>query len=560
MPPRKARGPRQPPVKPAMPLIGPLRALSTPLPSMVGANVGNPSTSAISQRVNQVAAKLDIPPEELVSAGMELEHARRDLQRDLEQSINDQFDGSVLDLFDAYGESRQKGAVTRNFLGQLNRLEKHGEASPHMTQELVENLYARFPGLDKAQRTILQNHGLTLLTQPRPGVRFQAEKLLCGTTLSLYSFSSTDTGPYFSIQELYRMVDNQLVRLGGSWGNSGNFPRVHNPVYRRGMNVPEFLDYSAAQRIYKWYHVFREWCGYLTAISPTKRKQWEVYDVCLLPEFVRDHDRSWMTKVYETGTQWASWLLANQLFVMIVRNLLCIGVMLFIAYATGQTVDSLTFLTNLLLGQFLQNMLSFLMVQGAAIVASLKNFGPVGEMLSNLLSVIRAEATSPGLMGVAVVGGLAMFGSGWIAGLALLGAKQAFFSKIGVQALGQLMLKAAGELYQLFVDGARNEAGTLSNLFAIHGVRYVCRLMGYPEGGWCEKFADQISTALQGISVGVMIFDIIADIRFASSIYSGTNPPADLTGTSNCIRAIYQPSVPDFLSAFQGSSAEAPAK
>ncbi len=497
--------------------------------------------------VPELAQALHIPTEKVSAAAEILNHARETEQKALVKMVETKFDTETLDLFDSYDEAMRQGAMSKKLLNQLHRMENQNQGNDIMTRDLMAKLHAKLPALTKNQKNVLHTHEITLLDKPR-AVHYEVAHTNCETFLSLYSFSTTDTGPFFPIKELYFVLEKQLRKLGASWEDVESFPKLRNPVHKKGIDVPEYLDVHSAQRIHKWYRCFNGYCQYLQSLKPFQRTHWEKFDLVLFPLAVSQHDQTIMTRWYSlahSAKNWTLWAVKNQFMIMVFRNILCIGVALFFAMYLGRSINAIQFLLDLLLGQFLEDMWRYWtqMIAWAGLKwLDLSSLGPMGTMLTKFFQLMLGIGAK-NMLTAGAVAGVGLFGGGWIAGFAFLGVQESFFKSLGLGSISEIMLVAAATMYDLFVTSVVRDAGSISTLFAIHGVKYVCTLMGFPADGWCQAFADRISYAIQGISVGVMLFDIISDIRFLGRLYMQPNLTlAELEAMGrdlSCIRALY---------------------
>ncbi len=451
------------------------------------------------------------------------------LQETMGKGLSEQLDPPMLDLLDSYAIVRQTQKITPEFRRALKRSQAAQLLNDQAATELMEVLHTKLPKLPMHIRDDLYELGIDIRTRSR------------SQSLDYFSFSDDDSGPYFPIDEVYRAVDRALKRSNQSWNGLLHFSSIR--ISLRG--APSTLNYYMIRRIHTWKTTVDRFHDYVDSLSKSERQAVEEYSQLFYPQAVLELQKSFLTRVWDNFgpirnavSYTSETIFRNQFILMIARNLLCAGMVLFMVQFLGLDVSWLKFMAELMLGWFFQKVWAFAATFLISISWSASTFsflGPLGKTLASFFAMVQ----DPQGASVSVLAALSVFGAGWIVGLSSMGLG-VILAKITVSALVGLWMTSAKLLYEQF----KGQGGTLSTLFAIHGVRYICTLFGWSaEDSYCNQFSSILSYTLASYSIGFMLFDIMADVRMFYQIARDpsfdVSQLAGMVDKSSCIQAAF---------------------
>lgn len=524
------------------------------------------------KRINKIAKNLQVKFEKQTEA---FENALSGL------------DDDVADLIEHFNKSKQKKKITRSFTSRLHDAVKKGNLTTELAHEILSQMQHNFPELNSTLQKFLETHNLMLLDTPRnlmlgvfpekSNAMDKAMKNQSGNTvLSLYNFDTEGTQQhptYFNIRTLKTSVTKSLKVHGFTWDSIPQSLVIRNPVYHEshGEAVPEKLDYWKIQRLKMWYDTYLHVTSDIKKLSKANREELEHFDLRLYPKSVLEADASLFGSIWSTAKRWmepvvgkvanvVDTVFRNQFILMIIRNVVCIGVVLFLSSFFDFAFSTREFLVELLLGFFLQNAWNAawpILVKGHGYI-NLSFLGPLGNYLSTFFSAMWAGVTgvippSAAKSGASSLFVYAMlyFGSAWLPGLLQMSGMFGIgLGVYGFDVIARWWRTAADDIFRTFNGTFTRDAGTLSNLFSVMGVRYVCQLFGlggkHGRKSYCEQLTDVISFVMSTTSIGYILWDIISSLHILTKLRHQKGKISlktlqEFQDRSSCIRALVAP-------------------
>ncbi len=494
-----------------------------------------------------------------------IEGQKQIIQHQLESAVKTQIPGRLVGLLDASNQVRQTGTVNKSFFREMHQLVHEGTISKVAADEIISNMFAKLPDLPQKTKNVLDELRVKIMSKAR-GVHAWHGEFKCETALDLYSFDAYDKGPHFPVHVLYLDLTKQLRKLNHNWDDPKGFPTLKNLFYRQTNGTPETLNYLAATRVRIWYQCFKRYCNFWTDSKPSMQKKLSRYDVLFYPTEVIAWDSSFFSNLWggvksvvTSVSAVINWSFRNQIILIILRNLICIGFVWLMIQPLGFDAVTLTFLCKLLFGFLLETILKAVV----PIFQKAKDAGFKFEILGSLgilietfvagiLSVVPpsvgdvfVENSAWGLIAWA----LTYFSGGWFVALSAFFGVEAARKIFNVDTLVDRWKKAGHETWNTISTPFSRDGATFSGLgalLAIHMIPYFCTLLGFVSekgGKACRNIVSWIQYIVGTSSFVWMLWDMLAEIHLMFKLRTQTLSSDDLktlSTQSSCIKAIYE--------------------
>lgn len=452
--------------------------------------------------------------------------AHRDqIVADLVQAADEGLGPYTKKLMRAYNAARLRDTpIPRSFYTNLNQAVKTGELSPEAALQLRAKVVSELSNLTGAVRAELAAINIAVEGQPRGAHRWSG-KLRCNTALSLYTFDTNPEAPFFDVEPLFKLVNEQLMQSGHAWETPENFPKLINPAYRPNTGIPEILDFSTASRIRLWHIGFKQYCAFFKTQPEAVQAQLRQVDDHLTVSSVQEWDNAYSESLWgkiqrhtKSVISFFNFGMQNRVILMIIKNVICT---LFVCVFLKSMVAPVLFpfLVELLLGHALSTIVRVL-GESLGMVEISSSLNPLLVFGSFFWKVLK-EFTPTKLPSAAAETGLwAKFGSSWV-----LAATEGLRKLVGFETLTGKWLDVIDQIYSLLGTLLGRDSGSISGLLTViilQNPSFICRLFGlYSEGAEanCRVIADWVAYVINASSFVWLIWTIVAEIAVLWELY-----------------------------------------
>ena len=426
----------------------------------------------------------------------------------------------------------------RRLLKKIHQMHDDGVISRDIGFEIWSK-YSDHGPVSKTMFAFLKKHKVMVLSQPR-------DKILDPDTLSEHIVQNTQGPLVFSlytfpdhhsisksvhIETLFQHITLQLQSKGLTWDNIPSNVKLR---YNR-----QNLWKADLSRIHVWHNVYKTMMDDLKHQSFDLQNEIHRVDPFLFPEEVYYVDMTLLSKAWKHVKDWGidplrrlfENILQHTYIIMAIKWITCASLITLVAYSMGLSSLVLESICRLIIGNLIHHLFQSALyyVENYSMPFTLFDISKLGKIGGYLQTILK------GFYGV--YQGLPV-GIKYVVEMELL---YTMFLTVGPYALllvcstnlmsavlkspfqgSDWFLPAIHQLENVFKDGLTNDPASLSTQCMIHGIPYVCSVMGLSSdmvvGRGCAWVAKILKNILAVASIGFMIWNIYSDIYVLRTI------------------------------------------